>query len=96
MSDRSDDDAGDVFDWGEPEEPTPDSDPRHIDPAGDMAALIESGEVNVDLADDQSPEELREFIQAVEAGEHDPVDPGLEATVRIVRALLADSEESDE
>jgi len=92
MSDRSDDDAGDVFDWGEPEEPTPDSDPRHIDPAGDMAALIESGEVNVDLADDQSPEELREFIEAVERGDHDPVDPGLEATVRIARTLLADDD----
>jgi hypothetical protein len=93
--DETDDDAGDVCDWGEPEEPTPDTDPRHIDPAGDMADLIESGEVNVELADDQSPEELREFIEAVERGDHDPVDPGTEAMVRIARAMLADSEDTD-
>jgi len=93
--DETDDDAGDVCDWGEPEEPTPDTDPRHIDPAGDMADLIESGEVNVELADDQSPEELREFIEAVERGDHDPVDAGLEATVRIARAMLADNDREE-
>ena len=70
----------------------PDSDPRHIDPAGDMADLIESGEVNVELADDQSPEELREFIESVESGEHDPVDPGTVAMVRIARAMLDDTD----
>jgi len=72
---------------------TPDSDPRHIDPAGDLADLIEAGDADVTLADDQSPEELREFIEAVEAGEHDPVDPGTEAMVRIARAMLEETDE---
>ena len=65
----------------------PDSDPRHIDPAGDIADLVESGEFDIDLADDQDPEELREFIRRAEAGEFG-ADPGVEATVRIARAIL--------
>ena len=65
----------------------PDSDPRHIDPAGDIADLVESGGFDIDLADDQDPEELREFIRRAEAGEFG-VDPGVEATVRIARAIL--------
>ena len=65
----------------------PDSDPRHLDPAGDLADAVESGEFDIDLAEDQSDAELREFLERVEAGEFEP-DPGLEATVRIVRALL--------
>ena len=68
----------------------PDSDPRHIDPAGDIADLLESGEIDVDGIDVQNdPEELREFVERAEAGEFDlRADPGLEATVRIVRTLL--------
>jgi hypothetical protein len=66
----------------------PDSDPRHLDPAGDIADLVESGGFDIDLADDQDPEELRAFVERAEAGEFDPVDPGLEATVRIARAIL--------
>lgn len=69
---------------------TPDSDPDHIDPAGDLADLVESGEFDMSLADDQDAEQLREFIGRAEAGEFDPVDPGLESTVRIARALLED------
>lgn len=65
----------------------PDSDPRHLDPAGGLADLIEGGEIDVELAEDQDKEELREFIQAVEAGEIE-ADPGVEATVRIARSLL--------
>ena len=65
----------------------PDSDPRHIDPAGDLADAVEGGEFDVSLADDQDPEELREFIRRAEAGEFG-VDPGVEATVRIARAIL--------
>jgi len=65
----------------------PDSDPRHIDPAGHMADLVESGTVDMQLDDDADREELREFLDRVDAGEFD-VDPGLEATVRIVRSLL--------
>ena len=66
----------------------PDSDPRHIDPAGDIADLFESGEIDVDGIDVQNdPEELREFVERAEAGEYD-ADPGLEATVRIARTML--------
>ena len=66
----------------------PDNDPRHLDPAGDIADLVESGGFDIDLADDQDPEELREFIRRAEAGEFGSADPGLEATVRIARAIL--------
>ncbi|AEN07964.1 hypothetical protein Halar_0029 (plasmid) [halophilic archaeon DL31] len=74
----------------------PDSDPRHLDPAVDMADLVEGGEFDIVLAEDQSREELEEFVRKAKAGEFDPVDHGLEATVRIARALLneADGEES--
>ena len=65
----------------------PDSDPRHLDPAGDIAELVESGGFDIDRADDQNPEELREFIRRAEAGEFG-ADPGVEATVRIARAIL--------
>jgi hypothetical protein len=79
----------------EGDEGLPDSDPRHLDPAGDMADMIEAGEVDVTLSDEQSPEELREFIDAAEAGEFGDADPGLEATVRIARALLDGHPEDD-
>ena len=71
----------------------PDSDPRHLDPAGDIADLVESGEHDIQLAEEQSKEELREFVRKAEAGEFDlRADPGLEATVRIARALLDESD----
>ena len=84
-------------DDADPEEDgVPDSDPRHIDPAGDIADLVESGEFDISLAEEQSEEELREFVRKAEAGEFDlRADPGLEATVRIARALLED-EDGDE
>jgi len=66
----------------------PDSDPRHIDPAGHMADLVESGAVDMELDTEQDVEQLREFVEKAEAGEFGPADPGLEATVRIVRSLL--------
>ena len=72
----------------------PDSDPRHLDPAGDIADLVESGEFDISLAEGQSEEELREFVRKAEAGEFDlRADPGLEATVRIARALLGEDGE---
>jgi hypothetical protein len=74
----------------------PDSDPRHIDPAGDLADAVESGELGIELSDDQDVDDLREFLDAVDAGEFDPVDPGLEATVRIVRELLDENAVDDE
>ena len=72
--------------------PVPDSDPQHIDPAGDLADAVESGDLDLSLADDQDAEDLREFVDAAEAGELGAVDPGLEAQVRIARALLDDME----
>jgi hypothetical protein len=72
----------------------PESDPRHIDPAGDLADAVEAGEFNIELAEEQSEEELRRFLAQVEAGEFEP-DPGLEATVRIVRAILDDDGDGD-
>lgn len=71
---------------------TEDSDPRHLDPGGKVADLVESGDVEIDLADDQDPDELRDFIDEVESSD-DPVDPGTVATVRIARALLEDTDE---
>ena len=91
--DETDDDgrAG-VDEWDEldGDVATPDTDPRHIDPTGDLADAVETGDLEVSLADDQSVDELREFVERAEAGEFDPVDPGLEAQVRIARSLLDD------
>ena len=69
----------------------PNSDPRHIDPAADLADAVESGAFDIELADDQDEAELREFLERAEAGEFE-ADPGLEATVRIVRSLVEASE----
>ena len=77
------DDAGDVEGEG-----VPDTDPRHIDPAGHMADLVESGAVDLELDADADRDELREFLRRAEAGEFGRADPGLVATVRIVRSLL--------
>ena len=77
-------------------EGVPDSDPAHIDPAGDLADAVESGELEVSLANDQDADDLREFIDAAESGDLGPVTPDLEAQVRIARALLSDvDDESD-
>ncbi|MDB2253515.1 hypothetical protein PM033_17480 [Halorubrum ezzemoulense] len=77
-------------------EPVPESDPRHIDPAGDLADAVESGDLDLSLADDADAADLREFVDAAESGELGPVDPGLEAQVRIARALLADLDDDRE
>jgi hypothetical protein len=65
----------------------PDSDPDHIDPAGDVADLVEANIDNIKLDENQDVSELREFINSVENSE-DPVDPGTVATVRMARAML--------
>ena len=72
----------------------PDSDPDHLDPAGDVADLVEKNVSGVDLDDDTDAEDLRAFIDAAESGEFGPVDPGLEATVRIARTLLENVDEN--
>ena len=56
---------------------------------------VESGDLDLSLADNQDAEELRGFVEAVESGELGPVDPGLEAQVRIARALLDDLDDAD-
>ncbi len=84
---------GDDHDRGEG---VPDSDPAHIDPAGDLADAVESGDLELSLAADADADELREFVERTEAGEFGPVTPDLGAQVRIVRALLSDvADESD-
>ncbi|PHQ45117.1 hypothetical protein DJ68_14545 [Halorubrum sp. C3] len=80
----TDDDRGDDVDAG-----VPDSDPRHIDPAGDLADAVEGGDLELELDEDQDVDELREFLERAEAGEFG-ADPSIEATVRIVRSLLDD------
>ena len=42
----------------------PDSDPDHLDPAGDVADLVETNVSGVDLDDDTDAEDLRAFIDA--------------------------------
>ena len=59
--------------------PVPENDPRYIDPAGNLADAVESGDLDLSLADDQDAEDLRAFVNATESGEVGPVDPGLEA-----------------
>jgi hypothetical protein len=89
--DDADHEEGDV----DPE-PVPESDPQHIDPAGDLADAVEGGDLDLSLADDQDGEDLRAFVDAAESGELGSVDPGLEAQVRIARALLDDLGGSDD
>lgn len=71
----------------------PDTDPRHLDPAGDLAAEFEDGVLsNASVTEETEREDLREWLTRAESGEFG-ADPGVEATVRIVRALLDESEE---
>ena len=93
---RDDDGGGREADAGDGPEPVPESDPRHIDPAGDLADAVESGDLDLSLADDADAEDLRAFVDAAESGELGPVDPGLEAQVRIARALLADLDDGSD
>ena len=76
---------------------TPDTDPNHIDPAGEIADMLEEEMTDAELTGDTEREDLREFIDAVESGDLGPVDPGLEAQVRMVLAVLdaADTDGED-
>jgi hypothetical protein len=71
---------------------TEDSDPDHLDPAGKVADLVESGDVEIELADDQDVDELRDFIETVEATD-EMTDPGTNAMVRIARTMLDSNDE---
>jgi len=75
--------------------PTPDTDPRHLDPAADLAELFESGDLAATVDDDADREELKEWLARAEAGEFG-ADPGVEATARIVRALLDDTDDGSD
>ena len=80
MSDQSDDvDQG----GGVPE-----SDPDHIDPAGDLADLLDDQLADAELGEDSDVDDVRAFIDAAERGEFGPADPALEAHVRIARSIL--------
>lgn len=59
-----------------------------IDPAGDVADLLESRDYDIELADDQDPAELWEFIEAAENGEFGEIGPALEGQIRMVKAVL--------
>lgn len=66
----------------------PDSDPRHIDPAHDIATAVEDGELSgMRLGPDADRDGLEEFIERAESGEFG-AEPGVEAMVRIARELL--------
>lgn len=65
----------------------PDSDPDHIDPAGDIADFMESEEFDVEVETEQDREDLEEFIERAERGEFG-ADPAIEASVRIARKML--------
>lgn len=73
----------------------PDSDPRHIDPAGEIADHLEEHVTDVELTGDTDREDLAEFIEAAEAGEFG-ADPGVEANVRVARVLLEAIEPDDD
>jgi len=85
MSDQSDAGGDDVG--------VPDSDPKHIDPAGDIADALEDQLADAELEGDTDPDDLRAFIDAAERGEFGPADPGLEAQVRIARSILEAAED---
>jgi len=53
----------------------PDSDPRHIDPAGDLADLVESGEFDIALDDDQDAEDLASSSGAPKPASSTPTPP---------------------
>jgi len=66
----------------------PDSDPGAIDPVGDLADLVENRSDDIELADDQDPAELREFIERAESGEFGEIGPALEGQISMVKAVL--------
>lgn len=67
---------------------TPDTDPRHVDPAGDVAEMLDDELTDAELGDDTDADDIRAFVDAAERGEFGPADPALEAQVRIARTIL--------
>jgi hypothetical protein len=70
---------------------TEEQEQQGINPAGDIADLLEDGEHDIQLSPDQDKEDLREFIETVE--ETDGMsDPGTNAMVRIAKTMLDDED----
>jgi len=70
---------------------TEEQEQQGINPAGDIADLLEDGEHDIQLSPDQDKEDLREFIETVE--ETDGLtDPGTNAMVRIAKTMLDDED----
>jgi len=84
MTDQNDDGARDQ----DQHAGVPDSDPDHIDPAGDLADLLEDQLASAELGEDTDADDVRAFVDAAERGELGPADPALEAQVRIARSIL--------
>ena len=84
MSDQSDDDARDQ----DQHAGVPESDPDHIDPAGDLADLLDKQLADAELGEGTDVDDVRAFIGAAERGEFGPAVPALEAHVRIARSIL--------
>jgi hypothetical protein len=84
--DQSDDDARDQDQHAGAG--VPESDPDHIDPAGDLADLLDDQLADAELGEDTDADDVRAFVDAAERGEFGPVDPALEAQVRIARSIL--------
>lgn len=64
-----------------------------IGPVDDLANTIASGELELDLAETQDTEELREFVRLAEKGELGPIDSELEAQIDVVRSILGEEAE---
>lgn len=86
----------DETDVDEDRDGVPDTDPRHLDPAGELASEFEDGTLSTaTVTDETEREDLRGWLDRAENGEFG-ADPGVEATVRIVRALLDENDDADE
>lgn len=93
MSDDEPSDAGDELDGDDVG--TPDTDPRHVDPAGEAATILEDHMTDAELGEDTDVDDVRAFVEAAERGEFGPADAALEAQVRIARAILEAVDDDD-
>lgn len=82
VADDGDDDVGGFLGSGARD------DPEHRDPADELAAAFESGEIDIELGDHTDREALEAFLERADVGDFGANDDALEATVRIARGLL--------
>ena len=57
--------------------------------------VIDPREYDLDL-DDQDVEDIRDFVERAESGRLGPVDPGLEAMVKVARLILEEQKDQGE